>query len=171
MANVNTDRQRSFWINRLRNCSLMQSVYKYFPNQYVQTWAPTTTIWGSWMASDPTVLNTSWSLLITGISWSIYLTINNNIVLELCRFTSFQPFPLICTLPIAEHQSICFDAILLTRFSNKLRLVPRLLGQSPTPFFRFLSLAPFSRGKNTENPSTGIRTTYRTRCREKVSNF
>ena len=36
------------------------------------TWAPTTTICGSWMASVPIVLNTSWSLLITGISCSMY---------------------------------------------------------------------------------------------------
>ena len=59
----------------------------------VQTWAPTTTIWGSWIASDPTVLNTSWSLLITGISWSISLWRNtNNIATCDCRFKSFQLF-------------------------------------------------------------------------------
>lgn len=33
-------------------------------------WLPITTIWGRSMASPPTVLKTSWSLLITGISWS-----------------------------------------------------------------------------------------------------
>lgn len=35
------------------------------------TWLPSTTIWGSWMASEPTVLNTSCSLLTTGIRASM----------------------------------------------------------------------------------------------------
>lgn len=42
-----------------------------YGEKFPHTWAPTTTICGSWMASVPTVLNTSCSLLITGMSWSI----------------------------------------------------------------------------------------------------
>ena len=37
------------------------------------TWFPITTIWGSWIASDPTVLKTSWSLFITGINPSMLM--------------------------------------------------------------------------------------------------
>lgn len=40
-------------------------------NDRVDTWVPSTTICGSCMASAPTVLKTSWSLLITGIRASI----------------------------------------------------------------------------------------------------
>ncbi|KAG7268768.1 hypothetical protein CRUP_034252 [Coryphaenoides rupestris] len=40
----------------------------------VPTWVPTTAIWGSWMTSAPTVLNTSCSLLMTGIRASMSVT-------------------------------------------------------------------------------------------------
>lgn len=35
------------------------------------TWLPSTTICGNCMESEPTVLNTSWSLFMTGIKASI----------------------------------------------------------------------------------------------------
>jgi len=40
------------------------------------TWVPTTIIWGNWMASAPTVLNTSCNLLITGINASMFYEMN-----------------------------------------------------------------------------------------------
>ena len=50
---------------------------KSFPTMFSKTedlpqlWAPTTTICGKWMMSEPTVPNTSCNLLITGIKASI----------------------------------------------------------------------------------------------------
>lgn len=115
MENRLTQRPTIFLDQLVRKLQIGEISVQIFPQEIVQTWAPTTTIWGSWMASDPTVLNTSWSLLITGISWSIYLRRNNNIVL--CRFTDFSTV-LFWTSPktIAEHRSISFVATLLTKF-------------------------------------------------------
>lgn len=115
MENRLTQRPTIFLDQLVRKLQIGEISVQIFPQEIVQTWAPTTTIWGSWMASDPTVLNTSWSLLITGISWSIYLRRNNNIVL--CRFTDFSTV-LFWTSPktIAELRSISFVATLLTKF-------------------------------------------------------
>jgi len=43
----------------------------HWPVESNDTWVPITTICGSWMTSEPTVLNTSCNLLITGIRLSI----------------------------------------------------------------------------------------------------
>ena len=40
-----------------------------------ELWDPTITICGSWMASAPTVLKTSWSLLMTGMRDSMGMEI------------------------------------------------------------------------------------------------
>lgn len=62
--------------NRHQLCSFIQTRI---------TWLPITTICGRLIASEPIVLNTSWSLLITGISPSI-----SNITLHSIWFWSVR---------------------------------------------------------------------------------
>lgn len=73
--NVNLSKSSWHW-NRHQLCSFIQTRI---------TWLPITTICGRLIASEPIVLNTSWSLLITGISPSI-----SNITLHSIWFWSVR---------------------------------------------------------------------------------
>lgn len=75
--NDNAILSKSSWHwNRHQLCSFIQTRI---------TWLPITTICGRLIASEPIVLNTSWSLLITGISPSI-----SNITLHSIWFWSVR---------------------------------------------------------------------------------
>lgn len=75
--NDNVILSKSSWHwNRHQLCSFIQTRI---------TWLPITTICGRLIASEPIVLNTSWSLLITGISPSI-----SNITLHSIWFWSVR---------------------------------------------------------------------------------
>lgn len=80
----------------------------------VFTWLPSTTICGSWMASDPTVLNTSCSLLTTGMRASMISRRVVFFVFDIIKSCDFNRIKSFGVYTVEERQPTGFTLFLFS---------------------------------------------------------